>query len=67
MPSKNGDSGCVALGILILCLIIIVPMIIGFVGQGLRELIKQQPGVVFIVAVLVGIFAFTYLYDKSKQ
>lgn len=68
MPSSdNSNWGCLALGVLSVCALIVVGMILGTITKAIGDTIRKDPGVIFIAAIIIGFFAFGYLYDKSKQ
>lgn len=67
MANENNNGGCIALVILGICALIVVPMFITYVGHSIRDIIKENPGAVFAVALIAGLFAFIYLKEGTSK
>ncbi|RQO32026.1 hypothetical protein DBR32_04290 [Taibaiella sp. KBW10] len=61
MSNSKDNTGCAAIAILGICVLIAIPMVFGFIGHTISGFMKENPGGFFAILVIIGVIAFLYL------
>lgn len=61
------NTGCIAFAVLFICALILVPMALKYIGKEMSEMMKENPGGVFLTVLIIGGIAFLVLRETLRE